>query len=163
MTAINEEAVAEVAHRLFGYTVLRPGQYEAIRGVVAGHDTLAVLATGSGKSAIYEIAGALLSGPTVVISPLLALQRDQVSALEAGGRLIAVTINSALTTPQRRDVLDRLSTDRRRPDFVFLAPEQLAHLDVLDRLAKLGSVLLAVDEAHLVSEWGPTFVPTTSG
>jgi ATP-dependent DNA helicase RecQ len=147
------------ARRLFGYESLRPGQREAIQSVLDGRDTLAVLATGGGKSAIYELAGPLLGGPTLVISPLIALQRDQLNAVERRGRLRAVALNSVETRRQRHDILDHLAGDGERPDFVFLAPEQLANSDVLHRLAELQPALLAVDEAHLVSRWGPDFRP----
>ncbi len=155
----NDDPILWAARRLFGFTSLRPGQREAIDSVLAGTDTLAVLATGSGKSAIYELAGQLLGGPTVVISPLIALQRDQLAALEARGHVVAVAVNSTETFRQRQQVLDQLVVGDGRPDFVFLAPEQLADGGVLSRLAQLRPFLLAVDEAHLVSRWGPDFRP----
>jgi ATP-dependent DNA helicase RecQ len=154
-----EDQILEAAGRLFGYRSLRPGQREAIESVLNGHDTLAVMPTAAGKSAIYELAGPLLSGPTVVISPLIALQRDQLAALEAGGKLSAVALNSGGTARERQHVLDQLARHDRAPDFVFLAPEQLANGEVLQRLAELRPVLVAVDEAHLVSRWGLDFRP----
>ena len=152
------DPILALARRLFGYRSLRPGQREAVESVSRGRDTLVVMSTGSGKSAIYELAGVLLGGPTVVISPLLALQRDQLSSLEHRGHVVAVAVNSADPTRQRRRVLDQL-TNGDRPDFVFLGPEQLADTDVLHRLTAVSPVLVAVDEAHLVSRWGPDFRP----
>src|SRR5436189_1617045 len=93
--------VAALARRHLGYDELRPGQEEAVRAVLAGSDTLVVMPTGSGKSAIYELAALVLDGPTVVVSPLLALQRDQVESI---GPDDAVALNSQLSESRRDDV-----------------------------------------------------------
>jgi ATP-dependent DNA helicase RecQ len=157
-TSSPTDPILPLARRLFGYSSLRPGQREAIESATNGRDTLVVMSTGAGKSAVYELAGVLLGGPTVVISPLLALQRDQLAALEDRGHLVALAVNSAEPSRRRRRVLDRL-TSGERPDFVFLGPEQLADVDVLHRVASMPPALVAVDEAHLVSRWGPDFRP----
>jgi ATP-dependent DNA helicase RecQ len=158
VSSSRRDPILQLARDVFGYRALRPGQREAIDSVQRGTDTLVVMSTGSGKSAIYELGGLLLGGSTVVISPLLALQRDQVAALEARANVVAVALNSAEPARERRDVLDRLTSDGR-PDFVFLGPEQLADVDVLHRLARLQPKLVALDEAHLISRWGPDFRP----
>src|SRR5581483_8190772 len=143
---------ASVARAVFGYDALRPGQQEVIDAVVGGRDALAIMATGAGKSAIYAIAGRLIGRPTVVVSPLLALQRDQAVALEGPG-VSVVVINAAQSVRAHHDAL------RSGAYYMFLAPEQLADASVLDAVRAARPGLVAVEEAHLVAQWGADFRP----
>src|ERR1700710_2968928 len=111
----------QVARKTFGYNKLRPGQETAIKSVLEGRDTLAVMPTGSGKSAIYQIAGVQIPGPTVVVSPLIALQRDQFEALDdqdVGG---VALVNSTLKQSERRETFENLLDGEL--EFLLLAPE----------------------------------------
>lgn len=140
----------------FGLSSFRPGQREVISAILAGDDCLCIMPTGGGKSLCYQLPSIARQGVTLVISPLIALMKDQVDGMLALG-LRASCINSSLSLSEHQDRLERLA--RGEFDLVYVAPERLRNQRFLEALRGSSVQLLAVDEAHCVSEWGHDFRP----